>query len=154
MFDKGELWEFLIKAKKRGYAADDSALVTKDGRGATTILFKEGDWEYQDEYYGGEPFGGSEKIFYKGGVVWMMVYYGRVYEEGDTNEIYPFLRRALLEIPHMYPFRGPTDLKEGDLRYENIPQGSIDDFSGSEYIFKGQERVYSARYIGGFIDQR
>lgn len=153
MFDKRAFNDFLVKAKKNGYASD-GAMVTKDGRGATTVFFKEGDWEYEDEYYGGEPFGGSEKVFYKGGVIWMMVYYGQVHNGIDTAEIYSFLRKALLMPPDMYPFRGPTRLEEGDLKYDNTPQGYVDDFSGSEFIFKGQERVYSARYIGGYVDQR
>lgn len=153
MFDMKAFNNFLIEAKKNGYASE-GAIVTKDGNGATTVFYKEGEWEYEDRYYGGEPFGGSETISYKGGVIWMMVYYGQVYENHDTGEIYPFLKKALSEIPSMHPFRGPSCLEEGGLKYENTPSGYAGDFSGNEFIYKGGERAYSARYMGGFVDQR
>jgi len=153
MFDKKIFNDFLVKAKKSGYASGD-AMVTKNRNGATTVFFKEGDWEYEDRYYGGEPFGGQETIFYKGGVIWTMLYYGQVHESCDTEEIYPFLKKALLEVPAMYPFRGPSELTEGEMKYENTHNGYVDDFYGNEFIYKGRERVYSARYMGGFVDQR
>ncbi len=154
MFDKRKLTEFLIKAKRNGYANEGIAMMTKDGNGATTIFFREGDFEYEDRYFGGEPFGGSEVVFYKGGAIWMMSYYGKVHEGIDPKEVYPVLKKALSNVPDSQPFRGLDSLMVGNMKYENTLHGYIDEFSGMEWISKEGVRLYTACYFGGLVDQR
>ena len=73
-----KLRKFLIKANKMGYAAGDTVEITKEKDGSKTIAYKDGDWMFRDNYFGGEPYGGREVIFYKDKPIWMMVYYGWV----------------------------------------------------------------------------
>ena len=118
MFNIEELRSFLIKAKKKGYAIESDAqvasdvMITKDENG-TTIYFSHGDWRYEDNYCGGEPFGGTEKVFYKGKQVWRMSYHGRVIHPSDREVVYPFLKRMLSFITPDKPFRGAGTLFGG-----------------------------------------
>lgn len=38
-----------------------------------------------DNFFGGEPYGGREVVFYEEKPVWMMVYYGWVAEGIESN---------------------------------------------------------------------
>jgi hypothetical protein len=152
---KAEVRRFLIAANLRGYASDDVKNWIKEKDGSTTIVYEQGDWKMHDNFFGGEPYGGREVVFYKSKPVWMMVYYGVVVEsEIDIKELYRFLQKALKEDPESNPYRGPRNFKEESLEYTNVWTGEADNFSGEETIHKLGEKVYWAKYIGGFIDRR
>jgi hypothetical protein len=157
MLDVEELRNFLIKAKKKGYAAGSDVkaasdvMVTKDENG-TTIYFSQGDWRYEDNYCGGEPFGGTERVFYKGKQVWRMSYHGRVLDPSDKEVVYPFLKRMLSFIMPEKPFRGPGLYLVGDMHYNNTSVGDIEDFFGNEKILIYGREIYRAVYIGGVVD--
>jgi hypothetical protein len=57
-------------------------------------------------------------------------------------------------IPLDKPFRGPKEYKKDKLTYINDFIWEVDNFSGEEKIFLNWKEVYSAKYIGGFVDQR
>lgn len=155
MINQEQLCEFLVKAKKAGYASGNSADKIKEKNKSKTITFKNGDWEYYDNYFGGEPYGGEEIVFFKGQPVYIMVYYGLVYEKiHNFKEVYKFLQEVLTLIPKDKPFRGPKRYKRDDYIYENKFVGKVINFSGEEIIkLKGKE-IYKAKYIGGLVDQR
>lgn len=144
------LIQFLIKAKRDGYASGESTTI-KEKDGSYSTKFEEGDFKFHDNWKGGEPFGGSEIVYYKGKPVWMMVYYG---EEEENAGAIPTLRKALSKMPNSFPARGPEILEDGDFKYENKWTGSISKFSGQETIFLSGKEVYSAIYAGGFVDRR
>ena len=77
MINTKELIEFLDKANKVGYA-NIFAKKIKEKDKSKTIIFKEGDWLFHDNYFGGEPYGGRGVVFFKKYPVYMMVYYGYV----------------------------------------------------------------------------
>jgi hypothetical protein len=155
MIDKKELCKFLVEAKKSTYAAGDSAPKIVNDDKSTTLVFERGDWKYHDNYFGGEPYGGREVVFFKGQPVYMMVYYGQVNDSvADINSIYGVLMDALKLIPEDKPYRGPEKYNSGDLSYENSFTGEVDNFFGEESITKNGKEIYKARYIGGFIDLR
>jgi hypothetical protein len=58
MFNKENLCKFLVKAKKTTYASGDDNKNIKEKDGSTTLIFEDGDFKYQDNYFGGEPYGG------------------------------------------------------------------------------------------------
>ncbi len=145
-----EFIDFLIEAKKRGYASGDQVKKEKDG--SKTIIFSKGIYTYHDNYFGGEPYGGREVVFINGKPFWMMVYYGRVIK-GDVNKIYPFLQKALQTITTDAPYRGDIEFEEDGFSYVNIYSGYKHNFSGEEKIFQGKEMIYEAKYQGGLIDQ-
>jgi hypothetical protein len=155
MMNLNNLKEFLVKAKKSTYASGDVSKKVVESDKSTTLVFEDGDFKYHDNYFGGEPYGGREVVFFKGAPVYMMVYYGLVSEEiTDFHAIYRILQKALLLIPKDNPYRGPKEYIEGDYNYINSFIGEIDNFSGEEVISHKGREIYKAKYIGGLVDQR
>jgi len=155
MIDKKELCKFLVEAKKSTYAAGDVAEKIVNDDKSTTLVFESDDWKYHDNYFGGEPYGGREVVFFKGQPVYMMVYYGRVNDSvSDINRVYGVLMDALKLIPEDKPYRGPEKYNSGDLTYENSFAGEVDNFFGKEIITENGKEIYKTRYIGGFVDIR
>jgi len=135
MINIQDLCKFLVKAKKSTYASGDESkkIIEKDK--STTLIFENGDWKYHDNYFGGEPYGGREIIFYKGEPVYIMTYYGRVYESVvDLKGVYKTLQQALTLIPEDNPYRGPKEFNEGNYTYSNDFVGDVDNFFGEEII--------------------
>ncbi|MDD5043753.1 MAG: DUF5680 domain-containing protein [Patescibacteria group bacterium] len=155
MFDKNQLCKFLVKAKKSTYAAGDKAKKIIENDKSTTLIFEDGDLKYHDNYFGGEPFGGREVVFLKNEPIYIMVYYGLVDRPApDFEVVYRFLQKALSLIPEDHPFRGPKEYVEGDLVYANKYDGEIDNFFGEETIVMSGKKIYKAKYLGGFVNQR
>ncbi|MFA5165902.1 MAG: DUF5680 domain-containing protein [Candidatus Paceibacterota bacterium] len=155
MIDKKELCAFLVKAKKATYAAGDIAKKIVEADKSTSLYFDDGDWKYHDNYFGGEPFGGREVVFYSGEPVYIMTYYGFIEESViDVMPIYGFLQKSLSAILDDFPYRGPRTFAENNFEYKNDFDGEVDNFSGEEkIIFKGKA-VYRAKYCGGFVNVR
>ena len=145
------LKDFLVEAKKNTYASGDESIKRIEKDNSTTIEYTSGDFAYHDNYFGGEPFGGREVVFYKNKGVYMMVYYGYV-NSGVKNisDIYNFLMESLKLIPKENPYRGPKKYQNEKYIYLNEWNGEIDNFHGNEKItdLKGNV-LYEARYIGG-----
>jgi len=156
MIDSKELCEFLVKAKKSTYASGDTAKKIVEADKSTTLIFEDGDWKYHDNYFGGEPYGGREVVFFQGQPVYLMVYCGWVNESvKDFKAAYGVLQGALTLIPGDKPFRGPDKLELGGLIYTNIHEGEVDNFFGEEIIRnENGEEIYKAKYMGGLVDQR
>ena len=155
MISQKDLCKFLVLAKKSTYASGDVSKKVIELDKSTTLIFEDGDFKYHDNYFGGEPYGGREVVFFKGEPVYIMVYYGLVNEDfANFHRIYKILQKALSLIPENKPYRGPKEYNEGDYKYTNNFIGKVDNFSGKETIsYKGKE-VYQAKYIGGLVDQR
>jgi len=155
MFDKKELCKFLVEAKKSTYAAGNAVQKIVNNDKSTTLIFESGDWKYNDNYFGGEPYGGREVVFFKEQPVYIMTYYGQVDDSvSDINKVYGILMGALKLIPENKPYRGPKKYNSGDLTYKNSFTGEVDSFFGEESISENEKEVYSARYIGGFVNTR
>lgn len=149
------LTNFLIEANRVGYAAGTSINTIKEKDGSTSIFFEKGEWKFHDNFFGGEPYGGREVIFFQGKPYWIMVYYGQVSSTtGNIKSIYSFLQKALMAAPEEMPVRGPKQFRKEDFEYTNEWQGNIEKFSGKEKIIRAGEQIYDAKYIGGLVDQR
>lgn len=147
-----ELLDFLIQAKKRGYAAGGESVSTTEGDGSKSTRFENGSWAFHDNWFGGEPFGGREIVHKEHKPYWMMVYYG-----SDTQiapKTIPHLLEALSLMPDDFPARGPQQLEKDNYRYINEWTGDITSFTGVEKIFYNGEEVYMTTYAGGLVDQR
>ena len=156
--DLKQLLNFLAEANKYGYASGQDIVQEKQPDGSTSITYQNKDWFFNDNYFGGDPFGGREVIFYKNKSVFIMTYYGKIRDKSYDNEfIYSFLQKALRLFPENNPFRGPQifqeEIDKKMMRYENNWQGEIDYFSGQEKIFIDSKEIYEAKYAGGLIDQ-
>lgn len=154
MINIQELCKFLVKAKKATYASWEETKKIKENDQSTTLVFEEGDWKYHDNYFGGEPYGWREVVFFKWNPIYMMTYYGWVNEKvGDINWVYKTLQHALLLIPETKPYRGPEMYKEWEYTYVNSFSGEVDNFFGEECIKYNGKEIYKAKYMGGLVDQ-
>jgi hypothetical protein len=151
--DHSALVRFLMDASRRGYAAGQSAVKTREADHSTTIVLEQGEWRFHDNYFGGEPYGGREVVFFRGQPVWMAVYYGQV-DGAGVDPVYSFLQRALREAPVEFPVRGPETFTEGRFSYRNGYEGVVASFCGQETIHENGQLVYTARYAGGLVDRR
>ena len=149
------LRKFLVETKKAGYGAGDSRKWIKEKDSSTTIPFESGDWRMHDNFFGGEPWGGREVVFFKGEPVWIMVMYGAVDSSvHGFEEVYAFLQKALRNQPEDLPLRGPKLLQEGEFVYKNKAEDNLENFIGEEIILKDDEQIYKMNYSGGWVDQR
>src|SRR5262245_50959062 len=151
--DEAALLQFLLETSRRGYAAGQSAVRTREADHSTTIVIEQGDWRFHDNYFGGEPYGGREVVFLRGRPVWMAVYYGQV-DGANVDAVYSFLQRTLREAPAEFPIRGPERFAEGRLSYQNDYQGGVASVSGEETIREDARLIYTGRYVGGMVDRR
>lgn len=147
--DLEELKAFLMRANMPH--ADGTAATVKEADGSRTIEYAEDDYRMHDNFFGGEPYGGRLVIFYKGQPVFMEVYYGKTSKPAD--EVYAFLREALQHPDEENPYRGPAEYKKGNLTYKSTNTGDIADHTVNEWIYDGDEEIYSAIIIGGLVDQ-
>lgn len=148
------LRQFLIESNKAGYAGGEGEKWIKEADGSTTIPFEKGAWKSHDNFFGGEPYGGREVVFYEHKPAWIMVYYGWVVEGFEPDAVYGVLRNALMRMPAEHPFRGPEEYREGEFVYTNSWDGDVERFSGEEKITFQGNFIYKASYLGGCVDQR
>ena len=153
-----DVTHYLLRAAKHGYAdkaSERERKWTKLPDCSTTIRHADGAWSMDDNFFGGEPYGGREVVFFEGKPVWMMVYYGAVASAvSDVRRVYSCLQDALAQPAEELPVRGPRDFEQGPLRYEASWDGTIRGFSGRERIFDGQDEIYAASFVGGIVDAR
>lgn len=147
------LQQFLIDSNNAGYAGGEEKKWIKEADGSTTIPFAKGGWKSDDNFFGGEPYGGRMVVSYEDKPCWMMVYYGWVELGVEAGGVYGVLRSALKQMPKDHPFRGPMELIDGEYRHTNSWDGGIERFSGEEVIMQGGRVVYKANYMGGLVDQ-
>jgi|SRR3990167_3067730 len=152
-FDLEEFKAFKEEASKAGYENENPQYRTKEPDGSTTLSYESGDWKFHDNYFGGEPYGGRIIYTYKGKPVHITVFYGRVNEGEDADDIYKFLRMVLRQ-PGGEEFRGPKEFKDTILIYRNNLNGTIENFSLEESIYSDEKEIYSAKFLGGLVDQR
>lgn len=142
-----EMVSFLCRAKKECYAGEGNK-VTSSRPESLDYRYNEGEYSYQDSYFGGEKFIGEEVLYVKEKPVWSMNYCGQNLGEGFSGH---FLKEALLLVPEEYPYRGPFVYKNGDYSYHCIVNGEIEWYQGYEEIFLLNRKVYECHFHGGLI---
>lgn len=152
LLSKDELKSLLRKFNEKGYADPDAKYVD-NGKNGKILTVQIGEFRYEDEFYGGEPYSGNETIWKNGVDVFRCVYWGKVSKGIKFGDIYTFLRSALAkgtdkELVH----RGPTEYTEGKLTYTNSIEGDIEDFRQVEKIYMDGKEVYVAYFFGGRIN--
>ncbi|MCX6731103.1 MAG: DUF5680 domain-containing protein [Candidatus Roizmanbacteria bacterium] len=147
-----ELRAFLVDANRHTYATGDESLNKKEIDKSTTITYQKEDWSFHDNFFGGEPYGGREVVFYKDQPLWIMVYYGSINNNVAPETVYPTLQKALRAMPPESPFRGPLEVINGEYIYKNSWTGTLTKFSGEEIILKDGKEIYKAHYLGGLVD--
>jgi hypothetical protein len=149
---------FLKKAKQETYA--NNANKPPRIEGCKEYIYHSDPWHYRDYYAGSALFGGMELVRFNNQPIWMMSYYGGILASTlvhvtthklTEQEIFGFLKKALLLCPSELPLRGPEEFFEGSWCYKNMPQGSISNFFGHEVITCDNVIVYEQRYVGGVL---
>jgi len=145
-----ELAQFLVKAKRNTYAGGGAEQTGTDE--SKNLQYKWGDYVYRDRYFGSEKFGGEEVVWFKEKPVWLMNYYGGIEKKIiDSERVFGFLRKALLQVSSDRPFRGPCLYKEGDFEYIDSNSGDITRFQGTEEITYRGKTVHRVKYAGGVL---
>jgi len=146
--------KFLINAHINGYASSGEGGEKSLPDGSKELEYKEELFFVRDRYFGSNPFGGEEVVFYRQQPVWLMNYYGKVIaESASIKEVYSFLKEALKKVPQDKPYRGPDNFKSGNFKYSNKVEGAVEKFIGEEKIYYKKELVYVAKYHGGLISK-
>ena len=153
MIDIQELTQFLNAANKATYANRDAPKTASLRPVSEDYHFEQGDLVYHDTYFGARDFIGEEIVYKSGKPVWGMNYYGHgLNPDVSTKDMYAILRPALMqEYTDILPVRGPSEYIEGNSRYVNHVEGTLDRFSGEENIYLSGEMVYRCWYHGGMI---
>ena len=158
--DLTELKEFVVSAKKNGYASKKEAKREHDG--SKTFVFEGGNFHYTDNYAGSYHAPGSEIVRWQrkeGQRIWQMAYSGGMLQslwgnEELRNQTFNFLKEALSHVSSKHPFRGPPAYQnDKDFLYLMNVRGDIKRFSGTELI-KNKETeklLFSQDFIGGLV---
>src|SRR3989344_992227 len=149
--DYNELTKFLNVANKATYANSNAPKADSLRPSSEDYHFEQGDLIYHDTYFGARDFIGEEIVYKAGTPLWGMNYYGHVLNPAvSTKDAYAILRPALMQEYHdILPVRGPREYIEGNSRYTNKVEGTLDRFSGEEHIYLNDELIYKCWYHGG-----
>jgi len=143
------LADFIAEANLNGYASGAEGI--KEDDGSTTFIYEKDKFRSHDNFFGGEPYGGRQVIFYEDEPCWIMVYYGAVIPGHDLEEVYGYLKKVLSLAPKS--LRGPQSHTEGEFSYKNIATGNDEEFDIHETITKHGKLIYEARFMGGLVDK-
>ncbi|MFH1649700.1 MAG: DUF5680 domain-containing protein [Candidatus Woesearchaeota archaeon] len=158
--------KFLAKAHRSTYAAPAEVKAKTRVKpplipGGTTYVFREGDWEYVDQYHGSFDAPGAEIVNFSGNTIWRMTYEGlidsRIPEKEVKEEIWPFLGEALMTFPGDFPFRGPKRFEKGEFVYTfdakwDVPFGQKQPrLKGRESILRNGKEVFFQEITGTFV---
>lgn len=149
--EDSQIKEFLLSANTQGYGSAD-VNEEKLPNGEHIIRFSDDTFEFKDIYYGGEPYAGQEVIFEHGGkAIWAMQYRGEV-AGNEVSAIYAFLGRVLTNTKLGLP-RGVDGCHDSEFSYKFRMDGGLESFTAEERILRGDETVYSAKFLGGLVDR-
>lgn len=146
--------DFLIDAKKKTYAGSGQKMKLDDY--SNHYNYEKNPFRYHDIYYGSLIDGGRELVYFKDKPIWFMGYHGGIYGKNEflAQEIFDFLKEALLQIPEEFPARGPKIYSKNNFTYLNNYTGDIRRFFGEEVIKINNNHAYLRNYVGGFISDR
>lgn len=165
--DLNELANFLVKAKKGGYAGSEEK--RREADGSKTFTFQEGNFHYTDNYAGSLQAPGNEIVRWQradGQRIWHMAYSGGMlkwfYDKEElTQETFKFLKEALMNVTPDLPFRGPERYvtkggnQKRNFTYNMSVRGNLERFSGNENIveFQGSSGrfLFTQDFIGGLV---
>ncbi len=152
MIENNRLKSLLREFNIKGYADSNSKYID-NGKNGKVLNLVIGNYTYEDEFYGGEPYSGNETIWEEGKDIFRCVYWGKVANGINFSDIYSFLRKALSKGPDgELVHRGPSEYVEGNLKYTNSVEGNIEEFRQVEKISMNEKEVYVAYFVGGRVN--
>ncbi len=152
--NKAELLKFFLLARSKTYTTGKGK-VEPLLPGSVQYEYKNDDWLYRDIYnIGNGIFAGLETVYYKFKTVLTVSYFGD-FSKITEDEADTILRGALLANTQTARLWHEVNWSNGVYKYICKPSfpGNVDKFSGSEVIYKKNDKVYNFFYAGGFIGE-
>ena len=149
------LERFLIEAKKQTYANASVEKQPSSRLNSSDYEYVKDNMIYHDTYFGGTRFIGEEVVYVDNRPYWAMNYYGVTIDEDLSEEAMDnALRPALMRVGEdesVIPVRGPKEFVNGEYKYSFEATGDINNFSGTESVYKSDAKVYELKCNGGLI---
>jgi hypothetical protein len=145
------LKEFITEARANTYAANNSPADNPRLLGSVQLDFQKGNLFYRDVYFSGNKrFIGQEIIYQDSKPVWGMNYIGDEIGKLETS----FLKDSLFRLAGKCRLGQNCEFEKREFKYEDLGQGSLDDFFGQEKIFVSGKSIYKLDYKGGLISDK
>lgn len=150
-----ELKKFLIEAKKQTYANANIKKSASSRLNSNDYEYQNRNMTYHDTYFGGTKFIGEEIVYVDNKTFWGMNYYGVTIDESLGEEAMDnALRPALMMVgddEDIIPVRGPKQFINGDYKYAFQVNGSLENFIGTETVYKDNIKIFELKCCGGLI---
>lgn len=150
-----ELKKFLIEAKKQTYANANVKKSASSRLNSNDYEYQNRNMTYHDTYFGGTKFIGEEIVYVDNKTFWGMNYYGVTIDESLGEEAMDnALRPALMMVgddEDIIPVRGPKQFINGDYKYTFQVNGSLENFIGTETVYKDNIKIFELKCCGGLI---
>ncbi len=155
MIDLEELSHFLIRARREKSTSEEKECIEKRAE-LTLFTYLETPWEYSSQSSGFFMTSETEIVKDQKKVIWTMSCAGGMLPSHHENEAltlktYSFLKRALLRMHPLEPYRGPNEYTEKEFEYTNSWEGNLAHIFGRENILYEQIIIYEQNYMGGLI---
>lgn len=150
---KAELRRFVYACQLHHYGDPEiEPEITVEG--AKILNLQDGDYKGMEIWYGGNPFAGTLTVLYKEVPCFQMAYQGAIRNELRKADVDATLSEALQRVNVDHPWRGPAKfMGHNGLRYVNIFDGHLRNFSGKEEIYdQHKQLLYYGRYMGRIIN--
>ncbi|MCR4280246.1 MAG: DUF5680 domain-containing protein [Candidatus Komeilibacteria bacterium] len=146
-----KLTDFITQAHRATYASGASPTV--DSQGAHRFNYEVENFTYEDTYYGGAFFIGTEVVRENGRPIWGMNYYGRILNDDiNRGDLFSFLREMLTRGEPGMLLRGPKKYKRKSWSYRYSYKGTLGNFTAQETIKYQGKKAYIAHLAGGSIE--
>lgn len=146
--------KFLIEAKKMTYANSNVEKIESSRLNSHDYEYKKDNMIYHDTYFGGTRFIGEEVVYIDNLPYWGMNYYGvTILESLGEEAMDNALRPALMQVGEddIIPVRGPREYINGEYKYVFNVSGDLNNFTGTEIVYKNDDKIYELKCVGGLI---
>jgi hypothetical protein len=152
MINLDQLHDFILAAKGATYIGNGEPTISCRS-GSHDLAYEAGNYRYLDSYFGGTDFIGEEVVYHIDNPVWGMNYYGKLLKPDmiSPEEVGMMLKLSLSLMYDTGRFLGGWSHTQDELTYHDTSHGSLDHFSGREWIEKNGQTVYELAYHGGLI---
>lgn len=150
--DFAQLNAFIVRAKANTYVGSGAHSLSYRPS-SHDIQYHEEPFVYLDSYYGGTDFIGQEVVYFQQKPVWAMNYYGRIILPAvlDGAQAGQIIKASLSQMYKEGRFLGGFEFTVGDSVYTDTSEGTLESFTGKEWITRAGQRAYELVYHGGLI---
>ena len=142
------LREFIVEARTSTFASNAISVDNPRLLNSIQLEFQKADYFYRDIYFTGKNnFIGQEIVYKNNTAIWGMNYVGGAIDKNTEK----FLKDSLVRLVKKCRLGEPCEFEKREYKYQNTGSGSLENFSGEEYIFLEGKKTYTLTYKGGLI---